>query len=355
MCGPTAATRARRRGNDGFDAAAALAEDGALLARWKALSRRWKALSRRWKALPRTWKAVSIAAGVIVASALVLYLSLPAVHSLATQNPTTTAMIELRKQQAARRGKPFRLRWQWEPLSRISPYLQHAVVFAEDDKFWKHDGVDWEAMKIAAEHDWHERTVERGASTIAQQVAKNLFLSPSRNPIRKLREIFIARRLYRELGRRRVLELYLNIAEWGHGIFGAEAASRRWFGCSAAALRPVQAARLAAALPNPFKRNPKVRSRALTRKAARLVRGMRRAGLIDDASYEAAERELGVAPPSTPAPTPEAAPEAAPAAAHPAAEEAAGADDEADTADDEPTDVDDDPAADDVDDDDPTN
>jgi membrane peptidoglycan carboxypeptidase len=101
-----------------------------------------------------------------------------------------------------------------------------------------------------------------------------------------------------------VLELYLNIAEWGDGIFGAEAASRRWFGCSAAALRPVQAARLAAALPNPFTRNPDVKSRALTRKAARLVRGMHRAGLIDDADYEAAESELGIGPPA-----PEALPE----------------------------------------------
>jgi len=235
------------------------------------------------------------------------YASLPDVRSLATEKPKTTTMIELRRKQAAERKKPYTVHWEWRPLARISPYLQHAVVFAEDDNFWKHEGVDWEAMKLAAEHDWHERTVERGASTIAQQLAKNLFLSPSRNPIRKLREIFIARRLDRELGKPRVLELYLNIAEWGDGIFGAEAASRRWFGCSAAALRPVQAARLAAALPNPFKRNPDVKSRALVRKAARLVRGMHRAGLIDDATYEAAERELGIGPPAPEAAEPEAA------------------------------------------------
>lgn len=251
----------------------------------------------RWKALSRAWKIASIAVGLVVLSVVALYVSLPDVRPLATGSPKTTTMIELRKQQAAERGKPFALRWQWRPLARISPYLQHAVVFAEDDKFWKHEGVDWEAMKLAAEHDWHEGTVERGASTIAQQLAKNLFLSPSRSPIRKLREIFIARRLDRQLGKPRVLELYLNIAEWGDGIFGAEAASRRWFGCSAAALRPVQAARLAAALPNPFTRNPDVKSRALTRKAARLVRGMHRAGLIDDETYDAAERELGIGPP----------------------------------------------------------
>lgn len=251
----------------------------------------------RPKALSRKWKILATALALVLVAVGAFWLSLPDVRPLATARPPTTKMIELRKEQAAARKRPFRLRWQWVPLARISPYLQHAVVFAEDDKFWQHQGVDWEAMKLAAEHDWHERTVERGASTIAQQLAKNLFLSPSRNPIRKLREIFIARRLDRQLGKPRVLELYLNIAEWGDGIFGAEAASRRWFGCSAAELGPVQAARLAAALPNPFTRNPSVKSRALVRKAARLVRGMHRAGLVDDAAYEDAERELGIGPP----------------------------------------------------------
>ncbi|HEX6838952.1 MAG TPA: monofunctional biosynthetic peptidoglycan transglycosylase [Polyangia bacterium] len=258
----------------------------------------------RWKKLSRPGQAVAVIVALVVVSAIALWVSLPDVRPLATGRPQTTTMIELRKKQAAARKKPFRLRWQWQPLARISPYLQHAVVFAEDDKFWQHQGVDWEAMKLAAEHDWRERTVERGASTIAQQLAKNLYLSPSRNPIRKLREIFIAHRLDRELGKPRVLELYLNIAEWGDGIFGAEAASRRWFGCAASELTPVQAARLAAALPNPFTRNPDVKSRALVRKAARLVRGMHRAGLVDDAAYEEAERELGLGPPA-PAGAPE--------------------------------------------------
>jgi monofunctional biosynthetic peptidoglycan transglycosylase len=280
----------------------------------------------RSKALSRTWKVVSIAVGLSLLCVVVFFLSLPDVRPLASERPKTTTMIELRRRQAAERKKPFVLRWDWRPLARISPYLQHAVVFAEDDNFWKHEGVDWEAMKLAAEHDWRERTVERGASTIAQQLAKNLFLSPSRNPIRKLREIFLARRLDRELGKPRVLELYLNTAEWGDGVFGAEAAARKWFGCSAAELRPVQAARLAAALPNPFTRNPDVKSRALVRKAARLVRGMHRAGLIDDAAYEAAERELGIGPPA-PEVAPEAAePETPPEAAEP--EQPSGSDEE---------------------------
>jgi len=266
---------------------------------------------RRCLAWSRRRKIAAIAFVLGVLSVAAFFLSLPDVQPLAAEPPKTTAMIELRRQQAAERKKPFNLRWDWRPLARISPYLQHAVVFAEDDKFWKHDGVDWEAMKLAAEHDWHERTAERGASTIAQQLAKNLFLSPSRNPIRKLRELVLARRLDHQLGKPRVLELYLNIAEWGDGIFGAEAASRRWFHCSAAELRPVQAARLAAALSNTFIRNPDVKSRALTRKAARLVRGMHRAGLIDDAAYEAADRELGIGPPEAAPPIPEPEPPAA--------------------------------------------
>jgi monofunctional biosynthetic peptidoglycan transglycosylase len=254
--------------------------------------------SRKSLARRKRWQRALLAVGaVVVVAALGVWLSLPDVHGLVTQNPRTTKMIELRRTEAAAKKRPFRLRWEWRPLSRISPYLQRAVVFSEDAQFWKHDGVDWGAMREAAEHDWHERSMARGASTITQQVAKNLYLSPSRNPVRKLRELLIARRLDHALGKARVLELYLNIAEWGDGVFGAEAAARRWYGCSAAALTPAQAARLATALPNPFKRSPQATGRALVRKSARLVQALRRAGVIDDAALAAAERELGVAPP----------------------------------------------------------
>jgi monofunctional glycosyltransferase len=272
----------------------------------------------------RVARVSMIAGAIVVVAALALWLSLPDVRPLATANPTTTQMIELRKRQADEAKRPFRLRWQWRPLSRISPHLQHVVVLAEDAQFWKHQGVDWEAMKLAAEHDWHERTMDRGASSIAQQVAKNLYLSPSRNPVRKLRELILARRLDRTLGKSRVLELYLNIAEWGDGIFGAEAAARKWYGCSAAELTPAQAARLASALPNPFTRSPAVESRALVRKSARLVRGLMRAGLIDADALAAAERELGIAPVATPA-APTATDE--PATVEPAVEEPPADDD----------------------------
>ena len=160
----------------------------------------------------------------------------PTPASLRRQNPKTTAFIELRRREAAAAGKPFRLSWSWRSLDRISPFLRRAVIHTEDAKFFKHEGVDWEAVRQTAERDWQEKSLRRGGSTITQQVAKNLYLSPSRNPVRKLRELLITWRLEENLSKERILEIYLNIAEWGPGVFGAEAAARRWYGVSAADL-----------------------------------------------------------------------------------------------------------------------
>jgi monofunctional biosynthetic peptidoglycan transglycosylase len=226
--------------------------------------------------------------GLVVLSAaglLVLWLTLPDVGWLKAKNPDTTAFIELRKREG---GKGFKLRWTWRPLSRISPLLRRAVVHAEDGRFFQHEGVDWEAVKKTAEQNWQEKSLHRGGSTITQQLAKNLFLSPSRNPIRKLRELLISWRLEDSLSKDRILELYLNIAEWGPGVFGAEAAARHWYGVSAAELSAAQAARLAVALPNPHTRSPRARSKMLDRKAARLVRALQRGGLLSDEELRAA-------------------------------------------------------------------
>ena len=254
----------------------------------------------------RFLRITAIVLGVILLSLIALWISLPNVQPLANENPRSTAMIDLRRQQATDAGKPFKLQWEWRPLSRISPLLQRAVIYAEDPVFFQHEGVDWEEIKEAAAHDWHTKSFDRGASTITQQVAKNLYLSPSRNPIRKLREFAIAKRLDRELTKQRVLEIYLNVAEWGDGIFGAEAAARHWFGCSASQLDAAQAARLAVALPNPILRGPNVHSRKLARKAARLVRALRRAGLIDEEQADEGQQSLGVTPKGKPEPPPEA-------------------------------------------------
>jgi monofunctional biosynthetic peptidoglycan transglycosylase len=231
----------------------------------------------------------------VLGFSLWLWWSLPSVDALAKKNPETTAFIELRKQQAKESGESFRLRWKWRRLPRISRYLQHAVVAAEDAKFWQHEGVDWDAIEDAAEEAWETKSMARGGSTITQQLAKNLYLSPSKNPVRKLREFFIARRLEEALDKKRILELYLNVAEWGPGVFGAEAAARKWYRRSAAELTPSQAARLAVALPNPFKRHPKKKAAWLDRKARRLVRSMRRSRLLTKEQYEQAIAELSPA------------------------------------------------------------
>lgn len=246
--------------------------------------------------MPRFVRWIAWGAGGLLALALIatiaLWVSLPDVSALAKKNPETTAFIELRKAQAKDAGKKLNLRWSWRSLKKISPYLRNAVVHAEDARFWQHEGIDWDAVEEAAERNWDEGEMSVGGSTITQQLAKNLYLSPSRSLVRKVREALIAQRLEAALDKSRILELYLNVAEWGDGIFGAEAAARAWYGCSAAELTPAQAARLATALPNPFKRHPKARSRVLVRKAERLIRAMKRDRLLDDAAAEEAIASL---------------------------------------------------------------
>jgi monofunctional biosynthetic peptidoglycan transglycosylase len=242
---------------------------------------------------------------IVVATALgatVLWASLPSTARLVAENPTSTAFIDLRREQAAAAGKPFKLHWDWRPIGRISRYLRAAVIYAEDARFYTHDGVDWDAIEQAIEKNIDRGELSVGGSTITQQVAKNLYLSPSRSIIRKLRELLIAYSLEDDLSKERILELYLNIAEWGDGVFGAEAAARRWFGHSAATLTPIEAARLAVALPNPFTRAPNVHDAQLTRKVARIIRLFRIQHMISVDQEHAFLAELGVSRPAPPSP-----------------------------------------------------
>ena len=193
--------------------------------------------------------AALLAAGF--ACAAYIYLTLPDVRVLRTQNPPTTAFIELRTRQAIDKGEPPRRVQRWVNYSRISPNLKRAVIVTEDSAFWEHGGVDFQQMKESMEVNLERMEFARGASTITQQLAKNLYLSPSKNPIRKAREILIARRLEAELSKQRILELYLNLIEWGNGIYGAEAAARTYFGKSAAELGPQESALLAGAIASP--------------------------------------------------------------------------------------------------------
>ncbi|MBI2185993.1 MAG: monofunctional biosynthetic peptidoglycan transglycosylase [Acidobacteria bacterium] len=184
------------------------------------------------------------------------YLTLPDVRVLATTNPTATAFMELRAAEAAREGRTVRRVQRWVPYSHISPALKRAVLVAEDAAFWDHEGIDLEQLRESMRVNWEQGRAVRGASTITQQLAKNLYLSPSRNPLRKLRELVIARRLEAALPKARIFEIYLNVIEWGDGIWGAEAAARTYFGIPASALNAEQAALLAGAIINPRVLNP---------------------------------------------------------------------------------------------------
>lgn len=199
-----------------------------------------------------------------------VYLTLPDVRPLRKTDPETTAFIELREREARARGEePLRVQ-RWVPYNRISEQLKRAVLVAEDSAFWAHEGVDFEQLQRSLEINLEQGRIARGGSTITQQLAKNLYLSPSKDPLRKLRELMLARRLEAELHKRRILELYLNVIEWGDGIWGAEAAARTYFRKPASRLLAPEAALLAGAIINPRIYSP-ARPNARLRGRQRLI------------------------------------------------------------------------------------
>jgi monofunctional biosynthetic peptidoglycan transglycosylase len=202
----------------------------------------------------------------VAAVAAAFWLTLPSAESLRRSNPSSTALMEARQREARDRGRAARRNQHWVPISRISPWLRQAVINSEDARFFEHDGIDVEQTKIAITTAVEDGHFKRGASTITQQLAKNLWLGEQRTLWRKLREAILARRLER-LGKRRILELYLNVAEWGDGIYGADAAARVWFNKPASELLPEESAVLTAMLPAPRKRNPLRPSPILRRRA----------------------------------------------------------------------------------------
>ena len=219
------------------------------------------------------WAAAAALAAV--GAAALFFATLPNVAALARRDPPTTAFIERRKASLRAEGRSDRIARVVVPLSRISPLLQRAVVLTEDQQFFRHHGVDWKATRLAVESDLDEGRLRVGGSTITQQLAKNLYLSPARTPWRKLREIAIALEMDRVLTKSRSLELYLNAIEWGDRVYGAEAASRRYFGRPASALDARQAATLAAMIASPRRFQPG-KSKRLERRTARILRWMAR-------------------------------------------------------------------------------
>jgi len=245
---------------------------------------------------------------IVIVACAGYVLWLPDVRPLKKAPPKTTAYIELRKEQALAKGKKLPLQWTWVPWDDISDNLKHAVLIAEDDTFYRHNGVDWDAVKMALDRDISEKRFAFGGSTLTQQVARNLYLSPSKNPLRKLKELLIAWRLERVLGKRRIFEMYLNIAEWGNGIFGAEAASEAYFGKHASELSVDEAVSLAVVLPSPARHNPAQGGRYVDRNSARVLARMRASGFLppeeEDVFAEmtstAAEVQISSPPISTP-------------------------------------------------------
>lgn len=207
-------------------------------------------------------------------------LTFPDVAILAKERPKTTAFMEQRKKLLRAEGKSDVLEWRWVPYGSIAPSLRRAVLVAEDNSFYEHEGVDVEGMKDAFERNWKKKKIASGGSTITQQLAKNLYLSPSRNPVRKIREYFIARSLEKHLTKKRILEIYLNVVEMGERVYGAEAAARHYFGKSASSLSPREAALLAGCLPNPRVMNPGNPNKRLRARQRMIVSRMKRWGYL---------------------------------------------------------------------------
>jgi monofunctional biosynthetic peptidoglycan transglycosylase len=292
-----------------------------------------------------------LVAAVAAAIALAVYVvaGMPArgtVRALATSNPGTTGVMRQREAEAKKAGRPPRHVQSWVPLSGISRHLVHAVLSSEDQKFFGHQGVDWDAIEKSAQEDRKQWRLARGGSTITQQLAKNLYFTTHKSPVRKVRELFVARWLEEDLTKRRILELYLNVIEWGDGVYGAQAAAQRYYGKPASALDVDEAAGLAGMIPNPRKINPRVDARRFARAQRRVLWLMAHAGYLsrsglgaepppeepeDDDELPAAEADApAAAPAATPTPSSDADPGAAPSAApaeapSPAPEEAPSA------------------------------
>lgn len=231
-----------------------------------------------------TKRILLIVLAVLVAWLVYELIAFPDVAALAKERPKTTAFMEQRKKQLRLDGKNDDLKWTWVSYGRISPSLRRAVLVAEDNAFYDHEGVDTKAMKEAFERNWKRGKVTHGGSTITQQLAKNLYLSPSRNPLRKVREYFIARSLEKNLTKKRILEIYLNVVEMGERVYGAEAAARYYFGKSAASLSAREAALLAGCLPNPRVMNPGNPNKRLRARQSMILSRMRRWGHLAEES-----------------------------------------------------------------------
>ncbi len=207
------------------------------------------------------------------------YFIYPNIDDLKEIRPIPTAFMEYRQDEWADENRDMEITQKWVSMSQISPNVIKAVLIGEDDKFWNHDGFDVTGMEQALERSLKKGSVA-GGSTISQQLSKNLYLSPSKNPVRKIKEAIITWRIENTLSKRRILEIYLNVAEWGDGIFGIEAAARHYYHKSAKNLTGLEAARLAAVLPNPIKYDPTGSQKYVKNRSRIIYKIMKRRGIV---------------------------------------------------------------------------
>ena len=256
----------------------------------------------------KSWRRLVRLAAIVLASTLALWLLLtwvtwPDVASLRSENPETTAFIEMYRDARRDAGENDAVAWQVVPYAGISVNLKRAVVASEDTEFFFHDGFSTHEMKEALRKAIREGEAPRGASTITQQLAKNLWLTPSRTLTRKFREAILTRQMEKKLSKDRILDLYLNVVEFGPGIYGAQAASLHYFGIPASDLSPRQGAMLAAGLPR--KRwNPASDSEYYRASVERILDVQRQLQYLDRYLGPSAPGSIGVAPPEVPALTP---------------------------------------------------
>jgi monofunctional biosynthetic peptidoglycan transglycosylase len=217
-----------------------------------------------------------------------IYLSMPAVSHLKIQNPPTTALIEQRIREAQRAGNVLKIRQVWVGFDGIPALLKESVRVAEDARFYDHEGIDYEEISEALKKNLEQGRWARGASTITQQLAKNLYLSNEKTLIRKLKEYFLALQLEKELSKKRIFHLYLNVIELGPGIFGVEAAARHYFGKSVGQMSLEEIVRLTAVIPKPLSESPVRQSRWLKWKARWILSILYKTGHIRADQYHQA-------------------------------------------------------------------
>jgi len=242
----------------------------------------------------KLWKKIFLIALFLTVTFFIVdvgrYFFYPNVAYLKKHNPGKTAFMEYREETWQQKKLKKKIKKIWVPISEVSPYVMKAVIIAEDSKFWSHEGFDFEAIQKALEKDIKESKIQAGGSTISQQLAKNLYLSPDKDPIRKLKEAILTWRIENQLSKRRILELYVNVVEWGDGVFGIEEAAQKHYGKSAAQLNAREAAKLAVVLPNPRRYKPEGTSRYVENQAERIYQIMVRQGIVIP-EYEEVIRE----------------------------------------------------------------